>query len=143
VESEDDTSGAEQRSRAWITRLLPAGVRFEGRIHEQAVSPLPRVDLPVHLGHDGYRAAQRTGKRARNRPLLLAELAAHPGDAYLMLQLGRDAEAAGDRARPAAGTNRRWPPRRRRALAPRSHGALLHCLANPAAGARHWRWPTG
>jgi hypothetical protein len=118
-------------------------VRFEGRIHEQAVSPLPRVDLPVHLGHDGYRTAQRTGKRARNRPLLLAELAAHPGDAYLLLQLGRDAEAAG-RARGLRLV--RTGAGRRRAAAPWRHEATVRCctaLANPAAAPRHWRWPTG
>jgi hypothetical protein len=86
-------------------------------------------------------APPSAGKRARNRPLLLAELAAHPGDAYLMLQLGRDAEA--EDAREACGWYEqalaaRLPP-------PWHHEATvrLHCLANPAAGARRWRWPTG
>jgi glycosyltransferase involved in cell wall biosynthesis len=134
VQSEDDANAARQQARSWITRLLPAGVRFAGRVHEQAVSPLPRHDLPVVLGHDGYLTAQRAGKQARNRPLLLAELAAHPGDPYLCFQLGRDDEAMGnhadacawyDRAAPApdASWHHEWAIRR------------LHCMGQ--SGRRH------
>jgi len=98
VESADDSTDAAQSARSWITRLLPAGVRFAGRVHEQAISDLPRQDLPVLLAHDGYLTAQRSGKQARNRPLLLAELAERPTDPYLHFQLGRDAQATGDHA---------------------------------------------
>lgn len=92
VHSSFDDNGTEREDVSWITRLLPRGVRFEGRVHEQAVSPLPRVVLDLHLGHDGYRDAQLDAKRDRNRPLLLAELAERPGDPYLLYQLGKDAE---------------------------------------------------
>lgn len=79
-------------TRSWITRLLPRGVRFRGRVHEQAVSDLPRERLELHLGHDGYLDAQMAGKQGRNRPLLLADLADHPGDPYIAYQLGKEAE---------------------------------------------------
>ncbi|WP_206241876.1 glycosyltransferase [Novosphingobium terrae] len=99
VLSDDDSAGmlqasATPQSRSWITRLLPRGVRFSGRVHEQAISDLPREKLDVQIGHDGYLAAHMVAKQGRNRELLLAELAAHPGDAYLQFQLGRDAEGA-------------------------------------------------
>lgn len=103
VLSDDDAAGMLQdgampKSRSWITRILPRGVRFAGRVHEQAVSNLPREKLDVHIGHDGYLAAHMVTKQGRNRALLLAELAARPGDAYLQFQLGRDAEGARDHA---------------------------------------------
>lgn len=79
-------------TRSWITRLLPRGVRFRGRVHEQAVSDLPRERLALHLGHDGYLDVQMAGKQGRNRPLLLADLVDHPGDPYIAYQLGKEAE---------------------------------------------------
>jgi glycosyltransferase involved in cell wall biosynthesis len=79
-------------SRSWITRVLPRGVRFQGRVHEQADSPLPRERLDFHVGHDGYLDAQMAGKRDRNRALLMRDLQDHPDDPYLAFQLGREAE---------------------------------------------------
>lgn len=96
VHSLFDDDGATRQDVSWITRLLPRGVRFAGRVHEQAVSPLPREALGLHLGHDGYRDAQMSTKRDRNRPLLLAELSEHPEDPYLLYQLGKDAEGRDD-----------------------------------------------
>lgn len=81
-----------QSGRNWITRLLPRGVRYEGRIHEQVASSLPRERTPLQLGHDGYLDAQLAGKRDRNRSLLLLELQTRPGDPYLLYQLGKEAE---------------------------------------------------
>ena len=86
----------EQSSRGWVSRLLPRGVRYAGRVHEQPVSSLPRVRSPVVLGHDGYLQGRLPAKSARNRPLLLAELARHPGDPYILYQLGKDAAVAGE-----------------------------------------------
>lgn len=92
----DGPAEAASSGRSWITRLLPRGVRFQGRVHEQAVSPLPRARIDLHLGHDGYRDAQLAGKRDRNRPLLLRDLEDHPDDPYILYQLGKDAEGRGD-----------------------------------------------
>ncbi|WP_230629457.1 glycosyltransferase family 2 protein [Sphingomonas sp. Leaf37] len=91
----DDGDGA-TTTRSWITRLLPRGVWFEGRVHEQVASALPRVRTGLHVGHDGYRLAQIARKQDRNHRLLLAELAAQPGDPYLLYQLGKDADMRGD-----------------------------------------------
>jgi glycosyltransferase involved in cell wall biosynthesis len=102
VHSSFDDGGETREDVSWITRLLPRGVRFEGRVHEQAVSPLPREALALHLGHDGYRDAQLATKRDRNRPLLLAELSERPEDPYLLYQLGKDAEGLADWAEAAA-----------------------------------------
>jgi glycosyltransferase involved in cell wall biosynthesis len=79
-------------SRSWITRVLPRGARFAGRVHEQVESALPRERIELHLGHDGYRDAQMAAKRERNRTLLLRELADRPDDIYLFYQLGTEAE---------------------------------------------------
>jgi hypothetical protein len=109
VHSADDAAGAgvaggaaEATQRSWITRLLPRGVRYERRIHEQVVSALPRVRLDLHLGHDGYLAAQMAGKIDRNRPLLLRDLQDRADDPYIHFQLGKDAEIRHDHAEAAA-----------------------------------------
>lgn len=93
---ESDTQDGAGAGRNWITRLLPRGVRFEGRVHEQVASSLPRVRLPLHVGHDGYRAEQIAEKRDRNHALLLREHAEQPDDPYLLYQLGKDAQMRGD-----------------------------------------------
>jgi hypothetical protein len=41
------------QNMSWITPLLPRGVRYEGRAHEQPTSTLSRVRMPITLGHDG------------------------------------------------------------------------------------------
>lgn len=65
------------------TRLVPAGIRFRGRIHEQVDSKLPRIPVPLTVGHDGYLQPQ---KEERNLPLLLEELNRHPDDPYYLFQ---------------------------------------------------------
>lgn len=77
---------------SWLARVLPRGVRFVGRIHEQAEPGLARRRLDVRVGHDGYRAAFQPGKRGRNERLLRLSLAERPGDPYLQYQLGKDLE---------------------------------------------------
>ena len=88
----DGARGEVQHAPSWIPRLLPAGARYEGRIHEQPVSALPRERLPLVLGHDGYLARQAQAKAGRNERLLRQALAEHPHDAYLHYQLGKDLE---------------------------------------------------
>ncbi|QDZ08454.1 glycosyltransferase family 2 protein [Sphingomonas panacisoli] len=90
----DGAAGNVTRNR--ITRLLPRGVRFVGRVHEQVESDLPRVHVDLTIGHDGYAEAQLARKYDRNRPLLLAELSDAPDDPYLHYQLGKDAQMRGD-----------------------------------------------
>lgn len=67
-------------SMAWIPRLLPAALRDQGRVHEQPVSELPRVRLPVQIAHSGYRRTELERKRGRNRRLLGTMLKERPDD---------------------------------------------------------------
>lgn len=97
VHSEDASAPGAGR-RNWMPRLLPRGVRYVGRVHEQPVSRLPHQRIELHLDHDGYVGAQVARKQDRNRPLLLAELRDRPGDPYVLFQLGKDAEQRGDLA---------------------------------------------
>lgn len=71
-------------SQSFVSRLFPRGIRFQGRIHEQLVSPLPRVNLRGELWHDGYLEIQKT---SRNIQLLLGELKGEPDNPYLLYQL--------------------------------------------------------
>ncbi|MCS6766356.1 MAG: glycosyltransferase family 2 protein, partial [Candidatus Protistobacter heckmanni] len=88
VGSQFDLSDQVEISVSWLPRLLPRGVRYEGRIHEQPVSKLPRLRVPVFVNHDGYRAAQMAGKRGRNEALLVEVLKDDPHNAGLLYQLG-------------------------------------------------------
>ncbi len=77
---------------SWLPRVLPRGVRYEGRVHEQPVFDGPRQRLSVRIEHDGYMPAQMQLKGNRNRRLLQDALGAKPDDAYLNYQLGKDFE---------------------------------------------------
>jgi tetratricopeptide (TPR) repeat protein len=94
--SVDSQQGAGQGVAAsWISRVLPAAVRYAGRVHEQAVHTLPVRRLAVHFGHDGYRPEALAAKAGRNAALLAQALQATPDDAYLWYQLGKDHDAYG------------------------------------------------
>ena len=86
--------GQTLRSSTFVSRLFPRGARFEGRIHEQIVSPLPRVNLHGELWHDGY---LETKKSERNISLLQGELARDPRSAYLQFQLALEFTSLGRR----------------------------------------------
>jgi len=72
------------RSQSFVSRLFPRGAYFEGRIHEQLISPLPRLNLQSELWHDGY---LESSKSARNVRLLERELEQSPDSPYLRFQL--------------------------------------------------------
>lgn len=88
----DTDAGDASHLIAWIPRLLPRGVRYEGRIHEQPVSPLPAGRVPLVVRHDGYTAAKMQQKGERNARLLLDELEHRPDDPYVLYQLGKETE---------------------------------------------------
>ncbi|MHA6879130.1 glycosyltransferase family 2 protein [Ralstonia pseudosolanacearum] len=96
IQSLDDAGGTAQRTNTWIPRLLPRGVRYQGRVHEQPVASLRRVRLPLVFGHDGYVSAKLQKKRGRNAALLHAELADRPNDPYVRYQLGKETEINGN-----------------------------------------------
>lgn len=111
-----------QSASSYLPRVLPKGVRYEGRIHEQPASNLPRRDLAVTVLHDGYMPAQMQTKGTRNQKLLQLAVAAHPQDAYLHYQLGKDEEVH-DRFDAA------WP----------SYAASLQLLGTQARRDPPWR----
>jgi len=84
--------GQTQRSSTFVSRLFPRGAKFEGRIHEQIASALPRVNLRGELWHDGY---LETKKSERNVKMLAAEIAREPRSAYLHFQLALEFTALG------------------------------------------------
>lgn len=81
---------------SWLPRVLPRGVVYSGRIHEQPDIGVPRRRLELSVHHDGYLPAQRAAKAGRNRRLLERALREHPGDAYWTYQLGKDHEVHGE-----------------------------------------------
>jgi len=92
----DGTTAGVQHAPSWLPRLLPRGVAYQGRVHEQPVSALPRRRLELTLQHDGYLPDAMERKRGRNRRLLQQALLDDPDDAYLHYQLGKDFEVHGD-----------------------------------------------
>jgi glycosyltransferase involved in cell wall biosynthesis len=84
--------GQTQQSSTFVSRVFPRGAKFEGRIHEQISSSLPRVNLRGELWHDGY---LETKKSDRNVKMLAAEIAREPHSAYLHFQLALEFTALG------------------------------------------------
>jgi glycosyltransferase involved in cell wall biosynthesis len=91
----NDAGGPAGHAPSWLPRVLPQSVRYQGRVHEQPQSLLPRRRLPLVIAHDGYLDAQMAHKRGRNQQLLHLALSAQPHDAYLRYQLGKDLEVRG------------------------------------------------
>lgn len=70
-------------AHSYTSRLLPKGVRYKGRIHEQLDTELPIYPIPLLFEHDGY---LRPGKAERNLEILLEELKETPEDSYFLYQ---------------------------------------------------------
>jgi glycosyltransferase involved in cell wall biosynthesis len=85
-----DDTGAAGLAQCWIARVLPRGVRYEGRIHEQPVGATRERRLPLVLGHDGFLPDKLERKGDRNEALLMQALQAEPEDAYLWFQLAKE-----------------------------------------------------
>lgn len=98
IVSEFDLQGSVETATSWIPRLLPRGVRYQGRIHEQPLSTLARKRVALPVTHDGYRLHGLEHKKGRNEALLLRALEDAPGDPYLSYQLGRNYEVYEDYA---------------------------------------------
>lgn len=79
--------GQIRETTTFISRLFPKGVVYEGRIHEQIQTILPRFNTTIEIKHDGY---FETDKTARNIELLELELIDHPNDGYYIFQMGKE-----------------------------------------------------
>lgn len=87
-----DVPSGQEVSIGWIPRILPRGVRYEGRIHEQPVSDLPHRKVPLRIGHDGYRQNKVIAKKGRNIELLQRALDEAPLNGYYLFQMGKEHE---------------------------------------------------
>ena len=90
LDSRFGESNSEGISSAWISRVLPRGVRYSGRIHEQPQHKFAVHKLVVHLDHTGYMPSVMAAKDGRNADLLARSLLETPGDGYMLYQLGKD-----------------------------------------------------
>ena len=88
----DEAGGSVGQAPSWLPRVLPRGIAYTGRVHEQPDSTLPRRRLPLVVAHDGYLDVHKARKAGRNQRLLTLALAAAPDDGYLHYQLGKDFE---------------------------------------------------
>lgn len=75
-----------RKSSCFISRLVPRGTFFSGRIHEQLDCTLPRKIVSLELEHDGY---LHTNKFDRNINLILLELKENNKDSYLLYQAAK------------------------------------------------------
>lgn len=82
-----DYDGELRETQAYVTRLIPKGIFYTGKIHEQIVSDLPRKPAPVDVYHDGY---YKSDKYKRNIRMLELELNQSPEDNYILYQLGKE-----------------------------------------------------
>lgn len=81
-----EENGEISQSCVYVTRLIPKGAYYEGRIHEQVICGLPIAPLSLVFEHDGYLYG---GKAERNLKILLEEAAEHPSDPYILYQVSR------------------------------------------------------
>ena len=94
----------EGEGQALQLRIFPnhKGIRFAGRIHEQAVGSLQAKGIPIYtceaaILHHGYEEPQATvEKLRRNRKLLEEELAQRPEDPNIPFFLARTCSGLGD-----------------------------------------------
>lgn len=90
IDSDFTAHGSEACASSWLSRMLPRGVRYSGRIHEQPVHQLSVRRLPVQVGHAGYLPSALAAKQGRNAALLAQALREDPDNGYLLYQLGKD-----------------------------------------------------
>ena len=74
-----------QYSILYLIRLFPKSVRYKGAIHEQPISNLTKVDVPIEVYHDGY--IDQNIKAVRNTRYLLEELKKDPKNSYILYKL--------------------------------------------------------
>ena len=94
IEIVSETADSEEiyETRNYITRLIPRGLQFKGKIHEQVDTDLPRTNVPIVVRHTGY---LHRNKSNRNIPLLQDELLMNADDPYLHYQLAKEYSGIG------------------------------------------------
>jgi len=99
IRSDFAIGNRQEAAEVWIPRLLPRGVRYRGRIHEQPITVGADQQLNFVVLHDGYQQERARNKNTRNTALLMQSIAEDPHNAYLHFQLAVQAEIAQDWAK--------------------------------------------
>ncbi len=86
IDSYIESDGELSKSKTFIPRILPKGIKYQGTIHEQVDSELAGVILPLVFDHDGY---LQNGKGERNLEILLKQLEEKKNDAYTLYQISK------------------------------------------------------
>jgi len=86
INSKTVLNNEQKNTRSSVSRVLPRGVYYTGRIHEQVNSFFPRMDIGIEILHDGYLHSNKTD---RNLPLLLLELEENKKDGYILYQIAK------------------------------------------------------
>ncbi len=73
----------------YISRFLPKGVKYTGKIHEQPDSNFSRLLIPLELTHDGY-FHRSNDKFSRNITLLEDSLKEDPSNSYYLHQIANE-----------------------------------------------------
>ncbi len=81
-------------SKNYISRLMYKGIGYVGKIHEQVDSNLPRVRIPLEVGHDGY---LHEDKSERNLAILYEAIEEAPEDSYMLYQLAHTLYVSGNK----------------------------------------------
>lgn len=86
IDSYKESDGELSKSKTFIPRIMPRGVKYRGAIHEQVDSELRGVILPLTFDHDGY---LQEGKGERNLEILKEQLAENKDDPYILYQIAK------------------------------------------------------
>jgi len=86
INSKTVLNDEQKNTRSSVSRVLPRGVYFTGKIHEQVDSIFPRIGIGIEILHDGY---LYSNKSDRNLPLLLLELEENKNDGYILYQIAK------------------------------------------------------
>lgn len=73
--------------QSYISRLVPKGCYYSGKIHEQIKSDLPRINVDIEIQHDGY---YEHNKSERNIPILQTVIEENPSDPYYYYQIAKE-----------------------------------------------------
>ncbi|WP_116115134.1 glycosyltransferase [Austwickia chelonae] len=77
-------------------RILPRGVRYRFRIHEQPWHDLKAWPSPLVIAHDGYEPTLLEGKSGRNRILLEKQLQDTPDEPYYSFRYAEELRTLGE-----------------------------------------------
>jgi glycosyltransferase involved in cell wall biosynthesis len=80
--------GELKTSHSLISRILPKGASYVGRIHEQVSSKYPKENTSIAVHHDGY--LLKSDRAERNLKLLELELSENPKNDYILYQIAKE-----------------------------------------------------